>query len=226
MRCTAPDWPPGTDGWTVTVTDDGGTPQASAAAAAAGPLPAPAAAATALPWPVAVTSPGWPASACCWRSRRTTCGALAPVGGRAAGRGGAPPPGAGPGSGWACWPGWCCFVPLLSWTNLHIGSLPWLLLSVPAGRLPRRCWAAAAAYAQPAGGPVAVDVAAADRRCCGWRRRRCATGPRSAASRGAGWRSARATRRCWRLAALGGAPLVTFAVGAGRRAAGAAALAA
>ena len=112
------------------------------------------------------------------------------------------------------------------------GSARW-----PARRSSCRCWpgptctpAAAVAAAGRAGDGLPRRCSAAPAcwsgrwsprwpwtgRCwsarCGRRRRRCATGPRSAGSRGAGWRSARATRRCCALAALGGAPLVTFAV--------------
>ncbi len=82
------------------------------------------------------------------------------------------------------------FVPLLHWTGVYVGAVPWLILAV-----------AEAAFFAGLGAllplvqrlPGSAGLGRPRPGCC---RRRCATGCRSAASRGAGWRSARPTRRC------------------------------
>ena len=93
------------------------------------------------------------------------------------------------------------------------GALPWFLLALLRGALPRavRC-----AGCRCSGGCRLRPVWLA---CCGSRARRCVRGSRSAGSPGAGWRSRRPTAPWRRWPRLGGAPLVSFVAGAHRRAA-------
>lgn len=114
------------------------------------------------------------------------------------------------GAGLGAVAGLVCFVPLLSWTNIEVGSIPWLLLAgLQAGYL--ALLGAAAAYASPVvdrwrwSWPVLTAVA--------W------VGQEALRSRtpfgGFPWGRlafSQADSPLLPLAALGGAPLVTFAV--------------
>ena len=165
-----------------------------------------------------------PASPCCWRSRRTTCGGS-------------------PRSGWPCspWPataGGCGPAPrsascagavyfgiMLNWTGTA-GRADAVAAAVRrAGGVPgaarrgrargcRRCWSAGRRCGRP------VD------------RRRCGSAQEALRDRtpfgGFPWARlafSQGDSPLLGLAALGGAPLVTFAIGGGRRAAGAAVVA-
>ena len=204
--------------WRAVVRHDGGMvddDRPPDAARGSGAPPAPGAArpaGSARVWLIVARGAG-AAWRCCWsRSRRSTCGASRRSGSR-------------------CWPS-----PTYRrgfWAGAGLGAARRTVAADPAAELGRRV--RRAGLAVPAGRGVVLLRAA--RRAvapwprpvratagggagrwsparCGCCRRRCATGPRSAASRGAGSRSARATRRCCGWPRVGGAPLVTFAVAA------------
>ena len=104
------------------------------------------------------------------------------------------------------------FAPLLAWTNLHTGCVPWVLLSLLQAGYLGAARARPRAWVSPLVDRLALGVAAGDRRCCGSAqealRDRTPFGGfpwgRLAFSQG--------DSPLLRLAALGGAPLVTFAV--------------
>ena len=146
---------------------------------------------------------------------------LAPVGVALLAAGRAPAGGCAAGAGLGVLAGLVFFVPLLAWTNLHAGTVPWLLLSgaagratsalLGAGRAPGSArWSTRWRWAWPL----------ADRRCCGSAQEALRD---RAPFGGFPWGRlafSQADSPLLRLAALGGAPLVTFAVGARRRPAG------
>ena len=143
------------------------------------------------------------------RSRRTTCGRLAPA--RGVGRPVLLCRGPAARRGCAGRPGCTAsafFVPLLPGCGVYVGAVtPGSLLGAARGARSSRLLGALARAR--AGG---CRLAAVGRPRCGSAQEARATRSRSAASRGAGSRSPGRQRRCTRCAALGGAPLVTFAV--------------
>ena len=131
---------------------------------------------------------------CCWsRSRRTTSGSSRPSGSRCwrSRRTGA---GFWAGAGLGVLTGLSLLIPLLSWAGGYVGPV-WFFLPVGEAALLRALAASSAPWPPRwcSAGGGAGRWSPARSGCC---RRPCATGPRSAASRGGGWRSARATRRC------------------------------
>lgn len=115
------------------------------------------------------------------------------------------------GAGLGLLTGLALFLPLLAWTNLHTGNLPWLLLSVSQ-----------AAYLALLGAATAWVSPLVDRHRAGWP---VVTGVLWVAQEALRARTpfggfpwgrlafSQADSPLLRLAALGGAPLVTFAVG-------------
>ncbi len=110
-------------------------------------------------------------------------------------------------------------VPLVSWTGIYVGPVPWLILALAFAAFFALLGAIIPALARLPGG------AGLGRRRVGARRRRC--GPRCPFG-GFPWGRlafSQATSPLRWFAPLGGAPLVTFAVGAGGAALAAGALA-
>ena len=85
-------------------------------------------------------------------------------------------------------------LPLLRWTGIYVGPVPWLALSAAEARVRR------GRGRRDGRGVAAARRARCGRRRCGSARRRCGRGCRSAASRGGASPSASPTGRCcpWR----------------------------
>ena len=105
-------------------------------------------------------------------------------------------------------------LPLLRWTGIYVGPVPWLALSAAEAVFVGAAGAGMAAVSRLRGAPAVGGG--------GVGRRGGAAGARarSAASRGGASRSASPTARCSPVAAVGGAPLLSFVTVPGRPRAG------
>ena len=104
------------------------------------------------------------------------------------------------------------FLPVLSWSGIYVGKTPWIALAVLESLYVALVGGASALLQRAPSLAVRRGCARWRSPCCGWGRRRCATVRRSAGSPGRGSRFSQADSPLVHLAALGGAPAVTFGV--------------